>query len=191
MTTTDTFSNLYSLIKSWIISNQAKWLKQNICADITKDYGDILLIDFTFTHCIGQIVVEQNAFAPYKYVSCEALSLNSTKTDLYGSELIYFYYDSENTKIEETLHELELMLVYCQKYTPNCLWNEYINKNGRIASAKAYPEAVHPDDWEVFEKIDITHTNFSCVDTFAQYLVLKNGDTLIRVKDYAYTSVSP
>jgi len=45
---------------------------------------------------------------------------------------------------------------------------------------------VHPDDLEIYAKVDATHDRFRCVDTFAQYLVLENGNVSIRVKWYGF-----
>ena len=88
-----TFTDVYDMVKRWVQSNQAQWERQGIKIEIVNDADHIFHVYFTFKHCMGEILVDDPHWAPYRYYYCDVLSLGSTKTLLFGMERIYFFYD--------------------------------------------------------------------------------------------------
>ncbi len=88
--------------------------------EITKKEEDILLFDLTFPNCLGQIVVHNVSFAPYRCLSFEVMTMD-TKTAIESGrpELIYFFYDSEDTPIEEMIEKLDEGVKHGMCYLPD------------------------------------------------------------------------
>lgn len=82
-------------VLKWSQNNLTSLLKNSDFFEVNKNEKDMLVIDLTFKYCLAQILVSDSTFAPYKYVSFEAMTLDSKKALEHGQpELIYFFYDS-------------------------------------------------------------------------------------------------
>lgn len=89
--------------------------------------------------------------------------------------------------MQEVVYELKVGIRYCSDYIPNLLLKKYLHKQGTIGFAREDPrKMVHPDDINKIEKI-ILHKNYQCIDMQAQYLVLSNKRSIVRVLPKAFT----
>lgn len=159
------FKQIKNVILDW--SNVLKDKYPKIVEEI-KSSSNMLLLDFGFENCVAQIVVNEPTFAPYKYVSFEALDskrpLDSKNT--FQLDYIYVYYDSEYSTMEETLGMLDYGVSYCLNYEPDKLAKLYIGKRGIINSINI-----------VFSR----NEKFECVDVQYQYLVVSNKKLTVKV----------
>lgn len=153
-----------------------------------KNSQNVLILDFCFENCLAQIIIDEPTFAPYEYVSFEALDskkpLDSPDTQL---DFIYVYYDSEHSTIKETLGMLDYGFNYCLDYIPDKLAQLYIGKRGIIDSEKSDLTALYPDDINiVFNKNEA----FECMDVQYQYLVVSNKKWIVRVLPEAFIVIA-
>ena len=141
-------------------------------------------IDLEFTNCIAQISVSNPSFAPFKFVSFEAIS--TTLQDLDDLKLTYFFYDSDGMTEQEVLNELSLGIKFCSSFVPNQLENAYLNRPGRLKIPKdQLRHYIHPDDIQKYEDL-IIDTQYVCTGIQAQYLLLTNNLLSIRVLPDAF-----
>ena len=69
---------------------------------------------------MAQVIVNEEEFAPYEFVSFEAMTIESEKAlTSEQPELIYFFYDSIDTSKLDVINELQTAIEYCEKYIPN------------------------------------------------------------------------
>lgn len=150
--------------------------------EMVKNEKNLLIFDLTFQNCLAQIVVNDVFFAPYKSVSFEAITIDSKKAIESGQpDLIYFFYDSDDTLLEEVMGELDAGIEYCSNYIPNQLEEMYIGKRGKLDFVNEKKRnTIHPDDLNKFEQI-YCGKEFVCTNVKSQYLVVDNGFTSIRI----------
>lgn len=150
--------------------------------EIAKNEKEVLIFDLTFENCLAQIVVNDVFFAPYKSVSFEAMTIDSQKAMESGQpDLIYFFYDSDDTLVKDVIEELNDAIVYCSNYIPNQLEKMYIGKRGKLdfVNEKA-SKIIHPDDLKKVESI-FCGEEFVCTAVQCQYLVVENDSSSIRI----------
>lgn len=177
-----TFNEIKKDIFEWSQNDMQKYMAQYDKHELSKKNDDILLIDLTFNNCLAQLTVSEPYFAPYQFVSFEAMTLDSKKAQDTGEpELVYFFYDSEEMTEEVVINELAAGIEYCSCYFPDRLKEMYINKKGfiTIESGNLY-HIVHPNDIEKIS-IESVRGEFVCKDTEAQYLVVKNNMLSLRI----------
>ena len=176
------YEQIKEVLSKWGQVAVWKCLKKQDQMEITKDNQETLIMDFTFDFCLSQLIVSKPIFAPYKNVSFEAMSLDSEKAKESGKpELIYFFYDEAGMSESNVIYEVEKGVRFCSNYKPDVLKEVYLNKYGVINFKKDEPgKGIHPDDINKVEKICL-YQGYICIDTFAQYLVLNNGNFTIRV----------
>lgn len=150
--------------------------------ELTRNEDKIVIIDLSFDSCLAQIVVSNETFTPYNKVSFEAATIDSQMAIESGKpEMIYFFYDSEDTEIERIIDGLNAGVEYCLKFIPDCLVKQYKNKKGTISiGSEKISTIIHPDDLKKAEKINY-NAEYICIDVQYQYLVITNNVLTIRV----------
>jgi hypothetical protein len=176
------FSQIKETVLKWYQNDINRLLYNNDCVELVNNEKDKLIADMTFKNCMAQIAVSNPTFAPYKYVSFEAMTLDSKKAIESGQpELVYFFYDLPDITETEVINELNFGVKFCSSYIPDEILEKYINKQGLIdINLKNLNRSIHPDDWQ---KVSTESLNgeFTCVDTQFQYLVVENNQTSLRV----------
>lgn len=155
--------------------------------ELVKNERDLLIYDLTFLHCLAQIVVRDVLLAPYKCVSFEAMTLDSRKAMESGQpELIYFFYDSEDTLADQVIEELDQGIEYCIHYIPDQLEATYIGKKGSINCVTEKKERyIHPDDLMKADQM-LCQKDVICISVQYQYLVVRNDVGFLRVLPEAF-----
>lgn len=182
-----TFEQIKENVLKW---SQSDILKQLIGAEymeITKNEENVLLIDLTFEYCLAQIVVSKPIFAPYQYVSFEAMTLESKRAQETGKpEMVCFFYDSADMSDKDVLEELSFSVKLCTEYIPDKLVEMYFNKTGLLTiKTETLHHTIHPNDVEKYDK-DLVAGDFICIDIEAQYLLVKNNLISLRVLPEAF-----
>lgn len=160
-----------------------EWAKNyNNFIEMVKNEPEILIYDLEFKNCLAQIVVYNPFFAPYKNVSFEALAIDSKKTMENGQpELIYVFYDSDNTFMEDVIYALDYGIKYCYAYIPGKLEEIYTGKKGYLDFTGEKPKRViYPDDLKEYKQI-FNGGKLICTGVQCQYLVLKSALGTIRI----------
>ena len=159
---------------------------------ISKNNNEVLLFDLTFDNCIAQLIVSNPYFAPYQFVSFEAMTLDSEKAKNTGKpEMVYFFYDSAIMSKREVLNELGMGIKYCSDYIPDQLIKMYLNKIGILTiEDKNLNYIVHTDDIKKINA-EIMREEFICKDVKAQYLVVKGTTISLNVLPQAFTIIQP
>lgn len=111
MTKEITYYDVLSLVSKWAKEKKAIWIKRGIAVSISE--MDAISIDFDFPNCLAKIVVEDAGFAPYRYVSFEALFVDGATE---SSGLLCHWYDDNSTSLETIILELEKGIEYCLFY---------------------------------------------------------------------------
>lgn len=143
--------------------------------ELIKDKKNCLIYDIDFKFTLANIVVSDGEFAPYCHVGFEAVALEDD-----FAKLVYFFYDSENMNLSETICELDNAFVYCYNYKPGYLKKTYVNSYGKIDLNKLSKFTVHPDDCD--KDINITSgKSYKCIGVVAQYLIVDIDGTKIRI----------
>lgn len=178
------FSQIKSSVFRWYQNVGCHYLAERDAGMVSKNAEEILLIDLEFTNCIAQISVSNPSFAPFKFVSFEAIS--TALQDLGDLKLTYFFYDSDGMTEQEVLNELSLGVKFCSSFVPNQLENAYLNKPGRLKIPKnQLRHFIHPDDIQKYED-PIIDSQYVCTGIQAQYLLLTNNLLSIRVLPDAF-----
>ncbi len=179
----------FKQIKNKVYEWGQQYIKEgNDYIELSKNNDTILIFDLTFYNCLAQIVVKEDSCAPYKNVSFEALTLADSKKSIkYGyPEMIYFFYDSEDTTEDEVITELDKGIQYCLNYIPDELRYKYINKTGVLdIENQELTKLICPDDLQKIKK-NLWTKEFVCTDTRCQYLILESGGTRIMVLPNAF-----
>lgn len=177
-----TFSEIKRRVFIWSQKDVLKYMMKQDEIEISRNNDEILLIDLTFENCLAQLVVSIPSFAPYHFVSFEAMTLDSEKAQITGEpEIVYFFYDSIDMSEKEVINALEIAIKYCSSYAPNYLNKIYINKKGMLAiKSENICYAVHPDDIKK-ANAEIINSQFICMDVEAQYLVVKKDMLSLRI----------
>lgn len=185
-----TYEQIKETVLEWSQNDIYKQLAEDDYVEITKNEKGVLLIDLTFEYCLAQIVVSKPTFAPYQYVSFEAMTLESRKAQETGKpEMVYFFYDSAEMSENEILDKLNVGVKICSEYLPDQLREMYFNKKGLLSlSDENLCHVMHPDDIKKFDK-DLIAGNFVCADIESQYLVVKNNLTTLRVLPKVFTII--
>jgi hypothetical protein len=127
---------------------------------------------------LAQISVLNSGWAPYKYVSFEALPSNS---EVRIPEMSYFFYDSDDFEEKEVIEELNFGFEYNLNYRPDELKRKFFHKKGKIKLYnKKIKRIIHISDIEKVEKIDL-EDEFICQGMQFQYLIVSNGKITVKV----------
>ncbi len=186
------YEHIRKAVSRWRKSKLMRELKKDDQMEISKDDNRSLIIDLTFRYCLAQIVVTDPVFAPYQYVSFEALALDSEKSRRMGQEeTIYFFYDSPEYTMQDVISELDNGIKYCSDYVPDLLLKTYQGKKGflKFSLNEAY-KVFHPDDVKKVSET-LLGQQFTCIDTYAQYLAVENDGIILMVLPGIFCSYSP
>lgn len=177
-----TYEQIKKTVLKWSQNDIFKELAKDDYIEITKNEEEVLLIDLTFDYCLAQIVVSKPIFAPYQYVSFEAMTLESKKTQETGKpEMVYFFYDSAEVSENEVLDELSFGVKLCSEYLPDKLSEMYLNKSGLLTIINDdLRHVMYTDDIKKYRK-DLIACKFVCTDIESQYLVVKSNLITLRV----------
>ncbi|WP_077611766.1 hypothetical protein [Clostridium sp. Marseille-P2415] len=177
-----TYEQIKKTVLEWSQNDISKELARDDLIEITKNEDEVLLIDLTFDYCLAQIVVSKPIFAPYQYVSFEAMTLESKKAQETGKpEMVYFFYDSAEMLENKVLDELSFGVKLCSEYLPDQLSQIYLNKNGLLTIINEdLCHVMHPDDIKKYDE-KLLAGNFVCTDIESQYLVVKSNLITLRV----------
>lgn len=179
-------SYTYEQIKERILKWSQNEIKRQYAnydfLEVEKNEKEILLIDLTFKFCLAQIVVNDPDFSPYQYVSFEAMTLDSKKSQRTGEpELVYFFYDSNEMIEKEVIDELNFAINFCYSYIPDELRGAYINKKGMVVIGGGdLRHLLHPDDVNKYNK-DLMDSSFECIGVQSQYLLVQNNALSLRI----------
>ena len=187
-----TFKEIKKSVFEWSQKDILKCLSRHDEIVISKNNNEVLLFDLTFDNCIAQLIVSNPYFAPYQFVSFEAMTLDSEKAKNTGKpEMVYFFYDSAIMSKREVLNELGMGIKYCSDYIPDQLIKMYLNKIGILTiEDKNLNYIVHPDDIKKINA-EIMKEEFICKDVKAQYLVVKGTTISLNVLPQAFTIIQP
>ena len=185
------FESIRTAVSEWSKGNLLQELKNNNQMEVVKDDNSVVIIDLTFQYCLAQIVVMEPGFAPYQYVSFEALALDSEKSRRFGqAEMVYFFYDSSEFMIQDVLEELDNGINYCSNYVPDLLLKTYQNKQGFLnCNLREVYKLFHPDDVKKVNETTLRKL-YVCTDTFAQYLVVENDSDVLKVLPKIFKLIS-
>lgn len=185
------YNKIKKILLEWIKKDALKFIKKQDKIEISQNNINALIIDLTFDCCLGQIVVSSPIFAPYQFLSFEAVEFNCDSNQLVQSnKMIYFFYDNYKMLKEDVITELETGIKYCSDYIPNYLEEKYLNKLGiLILNEKIYYRIVHPNDLDKIDKKLLT-MKFKCINIESQYLVLKNDTIVIRVLPEVFSIIN-
>lgn len=95
------FVEVREAISKWVKGNNEKFKNKNILLEILKDDDNCLRVELNFGELLAEILVEEPDFAPYRYVSFQAVGIVNGVPDL-----LYFWYDEEGMRIEEIIEKL-------------------------------------------------------------------------------------
>lgn len=97
-----TFDEIKRDIFEWSQKDIFMCMAQQDKIELTQNNTDTLLFDLTFNNCLAQLTVSDAFWAPYQFVSFEAMTLDSEKAQEVGEpELVYFFYDSNEMTIRD------------------------------------------------------------------------------------------
>lgn len=99
---TPPFVEVREAVAQWLNRNQGKLEKNNILAEILKDNKSCLRVELNFGELLAEILVEEPDFAPYRYVSFQAVDIINGVP-----QMVYSWYDEEGNTIEEIIKNLD------------------------------------------------------------------------------------
>lgn len=95
------FVEVRGAISKWLKDNNEKFKNKNILLEVLKDDENCLRVELNFGELLAEILVEEPDFAPYRYVSFQAVGIVNGVPDL-----MYFWYDEEKTSVEDIIENL-------------------------------------------------------------------------------------
>lgn len=184
-----TFEQIKKSVFTWSKNYTSNKIDKVKYFEITKNEKDVLLINLTFENCLAQIIVSNSNFAPYQFVSFEAMTLESKKSRKSGTpEMVYFFYDYEGILENMLLEELKFGINLCSDYIPDKLAEMYINKKGiLILENENLYHVMHLNDIKKYSK-NLLVGDFICTSTHSQYLVVENNLISLRVLPQVFTT---
>ena len=96
------FVEVREAISKWLESSNEQLRNKNISCEILKDDESCLRVELNFGELLAEILVEEPDWAPYRYVSFQAVGTVNGVPDL-----LHFWYDKEDTSIEEVIENLD------------------------------------------------------------------------------------
>jgi len=98
----ESFSKIKSAVLKWIKENEESIKLKGVKIEETECNENIYKIFLDFKNCMGEVLVTTPEFAPYRFVSIQIASLKEIE-----SHLAYFWYDNENSTVNDILYNLE------------------------------------------------------------------------------------
>ena len=93
--------------------------------------------------------------------------------------------------MQDVISELDNGIKYCSDYVPDLLLKTYQGKKGflKFSLNEAY-KVFHPDDVKKVSET-LLGQQFTCIDTYAQYLAVENDGIILMVLPGIFCSYSP
>ena len=115
-----TYESIRKSIRAWYHHDFLKLASDSAAFEISKDEKEAMIIDMTFEHCLAQLIVSMPGFAPYQFVSFEAMTYDPRKASVQGGfERIYDFYDAIGMTVGEVMDALNLGVKCAMEYQPN------------------------------------------------------------------------
>lgn len=104
---------VFELVKNEVGKRIAEWeMRLSKCEiEMIQKGNEGFSAIFDFEHCILEIDVYQNEFAPYRYVAIEIAAIVEGKI-----ETIYLWYDKPAASCEEIVTEVDKGILYAVNY---------------------------------------------------------------------------
>ncbi len=178
-----TYLEIQDEVYRWVVKNAENFIKNDDEIVCTSHTEDELIVDFTFTHCLGQLIVVDPYFAPYRYVYYEAMTMDSNiSVELDSPEVIYCFFDTPIFSKGDVLRGLEKAVKYSANYLPNYLYETYYNKIGKINLCNEdIHMVVHPNYIDKIIKMDLSSV-YKCIGVEAQYLILESAEASLKIE---------
>jgi len=96
------FVEVREAISQWITSNNERLRNNNISLEILKDDKDCLRVELNFGKLLAEILVAEPDFAPYRYVSFQAVGVVNGVPNF-----VHFWYDEDGMGIKEVIKNLD------------------------------------------------------------------------------------
>ena len=98
-------------VTQWVKSNHEKQKSNNISLEILINDDNCLRVELNFGQILAEILVTEPYFAPFRYVSFQAMDVvDGTPA------LVHFWYDDKTTKIEDINMALDDAVNACLAY---------------------------------------------------------------------------
>ena len=99
------FGEVKQAVVQWISDNKEKFKCARITIEIVENSDERLYAVLSLSECMAAIVVAEADFAPYRFVSFEAVGAIDGNPNMVCS-----WYDDENTNVEEVVANLDSAL---------------------------------------------------------------------------------
>mgnify|MGYP004642689061 CR=1 FL=1 len=110
MDSQETFSQILKAVKILVSEKKAELYKE--CNfDVLIDTETAYRVIIEFDNCMGEILVNQPYFAPYRFVKIEMLSSVCVE-----DTHIFIWYDSESDSVDEILFQIRKCFDIAKKY---------------------------------------------------------------------------
>lgn len=95
------FVKVKEIITQWIKNEEESFKNKSILIEIIKNTEDCLYVILNFGKCMAAIVVAEPDFAPYRFVSFEAVDIVDG-----NHRMVHAWYDEEGDTIEDIIKNL-------------------------------------------------------------------------------------
>ena len=102
------FPEVREAISKWVKSNDETLKSNNISLEILRDNDTCFRVELNFGKFLAEILVEEPWFAPYRYMSFQAVGIINGVPDL-----LYFWYDEKNMNIDKITENLDKTITVC------------------------------------------------------------------------------
>ena len=92
------FPKVMESVRMWFKSAQER-CSQKTCAEIVSDSDGVFRVFFESGGKMGELIVTQPDFAPYRFVSFQILRTDETP--------VFCYFDSDSSSVREILENLD------------------------------------------------------------------------------------
>ncbi len=106
------FVKVKETVSIWIENNAKLFQNKDVSIETIEDNEDLLYFVLNFRKSMAAIVVAKPDFAPYRFVSFEAVNIEN---DIHN--MIHTWYDHENTTVEEIIKNLNNSIDIVLKYS--------------------------------------------------------------------------
>jgi hypothetical protein len=97
-----TFTEAREAVARWLESSRGSLVDRGIVIGVVRDIDACLAVVLNFGECVADVVVEEPYFAPYRFVSFQALAMEDETL-----KTVHFWYDDEGTTVEEIIKNLD------------------------------------------------------------------------------------
>ena len=106
------FFKIKEAVTQWLQDNKLKFENRNIVIETVENNEECLYVIINFEECMAAIVVAIPDFAPYRYVSLEAVDIVN---DMHKT--VYAWYDDDETTIDDVIENLNRAINIVAEYS--------------------------------------------------------------------------